>query len=143
MGRVTILALAAATALLSKPALAADLPYPMPPMMPQVVQAPVLDTSGWYLRGDIGMSMERFKKLSHPSFATAPQFIFIDSGGFDSAPFFLGAVGYQWNNWLRVDISAEARGKANFHALDRFFNTGMGQFNTNQYTASKSETVVL
>src|SRR5437667_134895 len=57
-------------------------------------------------------------------------------------PFFGIGVGYAWS-WLRFDVTGEYRGKAGFHALDRFFNTGMGAYNTNQYSASKSEWVGL
>jgi opacity protein-like surface antigen len=135
-----IFGLAGAAALLSTAALAADLPPPLPP---PVYRPPVVVESGWYLRGFVGMSNQFVNDISHPSFATAPQFVFNDKGGFDSAPFFGGGVGYQWNNWLRIDVTAEYRGKANFHALDRFFNTGTGAFNTNDYTASKSEFVGL
>jgi opacity protein-like surface antigen len=134
-----IFGLAGAAALLSSAALAADLPPPLPP---PVYRPPVVD-SGWYLRGFIGMSNQFANNISHPTFATAPQFVFLDKGGFDSAPFFGGGVGYQWNSWLRVDLTAEYRGKAKFHALDRFFNTGTTAFNTNDYTASKSEFVGL
>ncbi len=135
MSRVSILSLAGATALFSTAAFAADLSVP-PPIMP----APIVE-SGWYLRGDIGMSNQRFTGLSYPGFSTAPQFAWYDAGGFDSAPFFLIGLGYQWNSWLRFDVTGEYRGGANFHALDHFDNSGT--LNTNQYTATKSEMVVL
>jgi opacity protein-like surface antigen len=137
-----IFGLAGAAALLSTATLAADLPPPMPP---PVYQPQVVESTGWYLRGFVGMSNQFLDNISHPSFATAPQFTFLDKGGFDSAPFFGGGIGYQWNNWLRVDATVEYRGKAGFHALDRFFNPffGGGRFDTNQYTASKSEVVAL
>jgi opacity protein-like surface antigen len=143
MVRAKILALAGATTLLSTATFAADLPPPLPP---PIYRAPVVETGGWYLKGFIGMSNQFLDNISHPSFATAPQFVFLDKGGFDSAPFFGGGVGYAWNNWLRFDVTAEYRGKANFHALDRFFNPFFfsgPRFNTNQYTASKSEVVAL
>jgi opacity protein-like surface antigen len=91
------------------------------------------------------MSNQFTSGISHPNFATAPQFVFLDKGGFDSAPFAGGGVGYQWNNWFRVDATVEYRGAASFHALDRFFNPffGGGRFDTNDYTASKSEFVAL
>jgi opacity protein-like surface antigen len=134
MSRVSIWALAGATAFVSTAAFAADLPALQP-----FIAVPV-ETSGWYLRGDIGMSNQQLKNISHPSFATAPQFAFDDKGSFDSAPFFLVGLGYQLNNWLRFDITGEYRGKAGFHALDRY---NFGGFHTNEYTASKSEWVVL
>src|SRR5712692_6658657 len=125
MSRVSTFALAGVTALVvSSGALAADLAAPYQPIA----------TGGWYLRGYIGQSNQFVNSISHPSFATAQQFTFLDKGGFDSAPFFGGGVGYAWNNWLRFDVTAEYRGKANFHALDRFFNPFFfsgPRFNTN------------
>jgi opacity protein-like surface antigen len=138
-----MLAVATALASTATTTFAADLPQPLPPMPQYIQPAPIVEASGWYLRGDIGTSIEQLKSVSHPTFATAPQFTFLDKGGFDATPFFLAAVGYQWNNWFRFDVSAEVRGPAGFHAMDRFFNTGMGAFNTNMYTASKSERVLL
>ena len=130
-----IFGLAGAAALLSTATLAADLPPPPAPMPPVVVQA-----GGWYLRGFVGMSNQFINDISHPSFATAQRFEFLDKGGFDSAPFFGGGIGYQWTNWLRFDVTAEYRGKASFHALDRYF---FNQYFTNDYTATKSEFVAL
>jgi opacity protein-like surface antigen len=150
MSRAKTFGLAGAAALLSTASLAADLP----PLPPPVYRAPVaVETSGWYLRGFVGASNEFLSNITHPDFLTAPQFMFLDKGGFDSAPFGGGGIGYQWNNWLRVDATVEYRGKAGFHALDRFFNPfqgfdqfgnpNPGRWNTNQYTASKSELVAL
>jgi opacity protein-like surface antigen len=87
------------------------------------------------------MSNQRLKKLDNVLFATATSFRWLDSGGFDSAPFFGLGVGYQFNSWLRVDITGEYRGKAGFHALDSFDNAGT--INTNDYRAAKSEWVLL
>jgi opacity protein-like surface antigen len=146
MSRARILGLAGAAALLSTASLAADL-VPPPPLPPPVYQPPVVAvTSGWYLRGFVGASNEFLSEVTHPIQLMAPQFSHVDWGGFDAAPFGGGGFGYQWNNWLRVDATLEYRGKANFHAMDRFFNpfTGIaGTFNTDVYTASKSELVGL
>jgi opacity protein-like surface antigen len=134
MSRVSTFALAGVTALVvGSAALAADLAAPYQPVA----------TGGWYLRGYIGQSNQFVNSISHPSFATAPQFTFFDKGGFDSAPFFGAGVGYQWTSWFRTDVTGEYRGKAGFHALDSFFNTGSALYNTNAYTASKSEWVAL
>jgi opacity protein-like surface antigen len=94
------------------------------------------------LRGFIGASNESLSRISHPDFLTAPQFVFLDKGGFDGAPFGGGGIGFQWNNWLRTDATVEYRGKTQFHALDRFSSANSG-FNTSQFTASKSEFVAL
>jgi len=134
MSRVSTFALAGATALVvSSGALAADLAAPYQPIA----------TGGWYLRGYIGQSNQFVNSISHPSFATAPQFTFFDKGGFDSAPFFGAGVGYQWNSWFRTDVTGEYRGKAGFHALDSYYDTVNAGYRTNDYTASKSEWVAL
>jgi opacity protein-like surface antigen len=50
--------LAGAAALLSTTAFAADLP---PPLMPPAIPAPVpVATSGFYLRADVGVGMQKF-----------------------------------------------------------------------------------
>ena len=134
MSRVSTFALAGVTALLvGSGALAADLAAPYQPIA----------TGGWYLRGYIGQSNQFVNSISHPSFATAPQFTFFDKGGFDSAPFFGAGVGYQWNSWFRTDVTGEYRGKAGFHALDSYYDTVNAGYRTNDYTASKSEWVAL
>jgi opacity protein-like surface antigen len=80
-------------ALMSTASVAADLvPEMRPSMYPPAVSAP---TSGWYLRGFIGASNESLSRISHPDFLTAPQFVFLDKGGFDSAPFGGGGIGFQ------------------------------------------------
>jgi opacity protein-like surface antigen len=134
MSRVSRFALAGVTALVvNSGALAADLAAAYQPIA----------TGGWYLRGYIGQSNQFVNSISHPSFATAPQFTFFDKGGFDSAPFFGAGVGYQWNSWFRTDLTGEYRGKAGFHALDSYYDTVNAGYRTNDYTASKSEWVAL
>jgi opacity protein-like surface antigen len=130
--------LAAAATLLSTATFAADVALPPPVYQPIAVEA-----SGWYLRGYIGMSNQFVSSISHPAFESAAQFTLVDSGGFTSAPFVGAGIGYQWNNWLRFDTTVEYRGASDFHALDRFFNPLTRGFNTNQFTATKSEVVAL
>jgi len=150
MGRAKTLALAGAAALMSTASPAADVSLPAPVPMPVPVVA-----GGWYLRGFVGSSNEFLggSGITHPDYLTAPQFGFLDQGGFNAAPFGGGGIGYQWNNWFRVDATIEYRGGAQFSALDRFFNPfqrfdqfgnqNPGRWNTNQYTATKSELVGL
>jgi opacity protein-like surface antigen len=131
--------LAGAAVLLSYTAAgAADLP-PIQPM-----PAPPMEFHGWYLRGDIGMTNQRLKGLDNALFTPSAGVVWLDKGGFDSSPLFGIGIGYQWNNWLRFDVTGEYRGKASFTALDRAVNglspTG---FQTNEYTATKSEWVGL
>ena len=124
---------ASATSLLSGAVLAADLPMP-PPYVPP----PVQEFGGWYLRGDIGMTNQSVKKLDSASYSL----ITSESGiGFDSSPLFGVGVGYQFNNWFRMDVTGQYRGKANFHGSQTIFN-GVDHL-ANNYTGSKSEALFL
>lgn len=132
----------AAAALCGSQASAADYtPPPQQVIYQQVpVPVPVQDFGGWYLRGDIGMSNQKLKNLDNALFATATNHTWLDKGGFTSAPIFGLGIGYQYNDWLRFDVTGEYRGKAEFHALDRYTNGGAF---TNDYTATKSEWLFL
>ncbi len=116
--------------------------------MPYIPAPVVEEYGGWYLRGYIGMSNQGFRGLENISFATAPGFAWLDTGGFSSAPFFGGAIGYQYNSWIRFDVSAEYRGGANFKALDRYTDVVTpcplpGNICTNDYSAIKREWLFL
>lgn len=133
MGRAKAMLFAGAATLLSLPAAqAADLPA-MPPMRAPIIQ----DFSGWYLRGDIGMSNQRVGSLYNILYNDPGNTVQTVDKGFDSAPFFGIGVGYQYNSWLRFDVTGEYRGKANFHGLDILRNGG--NVADDNYTASKSE----
>src|SRR5262249_40081104 len=94
-----------------------------------------VDVSGWYLRGDVGMSNQQLKSLTNTDPASAA---FSSHGlGFDSAPFFGVGVGYQVNNWLRFDVTTEYRGRANFHGSQSALIGG--DLFGNNYSGSKSE----
>jgi opacity protein-like surface antigen len=142
--RSNLLATAATAIAMCAAAQAADMPAPV---IYQPVAVPVQEFGGWYLRGDIGMSNQKLKNLDYFRFSQAQSFSWLDEGGFDSAPFFGLGIGYQYNNWLRFDLTGEYRGKASFHALDRYFdpalNGGAGAFATNDYRATKSEWLFL
>ncbi len=144
MGKLRVFALAGAAVFMMGPAaLAAD----MPPVMYKPV--PVVEdfAGGWYLRGDIGMSNQRFRGLEHPLFDFVQQFGFgvdwVDRGGFSSAPFYGVGLGYQFGSWVRLDVTGEYRGKASFSAMDRVFDPAGNLVSVNQYSAKKSEWVVL
>jgi opacity protein-like surface antigen len=124
-------ALAGTVALAFVPAaaLGADMPAP-------AFRAPVEDFGGWYLRGDIGITNQSVRRLDSPAFTPA---VFVLEKGFDSASLFGLGIGYQFNSWLRADVTGEYRSKANFNGLD--FVSGVGQ--TNQYRGDKSEWLFL
>jgi opacity protein-like surface antigen len=135
MGSAKALLFAGAATLLSfSAASAADLPVYMP------LKAPIVqDFSGWYLRGDIGMTNQSLRSLDNPDPAAQG---FASAGmGFDSSPLFGIGLGYQVNNWLRFDGTGEYRAKANFHGSN--FLSGPGFALANNYSGSKSEALFL
>ena len=129
MVRVKIAALATAAAMMTTLADAADMPMPI---IEEVA-------SGWYLRGDIGMSNQRLGSMFNVLYNNATSVVNVQKD-FDSAPTFGLGFGYQFNDWLRVDLTGEYRGKANFHGFDLVYSPGAG---TDEYRASKSEWLVL
>jgi opacity protein-like surface antigen len=130
MVSVRVVAFVAVTALSVTAVRAADMPQ-----LPPVYAPPIEEASGWYLRGDIGMSNQQVRKLDNALFTSSVNVVHKD---FDSAPFFGLGIGYQFNNWLRFDLTGEYRGKANFHGFDI-----VGGASTNEYRGSKSEWLVL
>ena len=140
--RIIALAAVAASALTLQPARAADMPIPHMPPPP-----PLEEFGGWYLRGHIGMSNQGLKQLDNISFAAAPGFTWLDKGAFDSAPIFGIGLGYQYNSWLRFDLTGEYRGGASFKALDQYTDVvncpAPNFFCTNDYSAIKKEWLFL
>lgn len=114
---------------IAAPAIAADLPPPVYRPAPVVIE-----TGGWYLRGDIGFSNQKVDELTSPAFTPA---VTVLKKEVDAAPFGGLGVGYQFNNWFRVDVTGEYRGGAAFRGLDTF---GAG---SNDYFGTKSEWLFL
>ena len=129
VSRFTIPALAALAVLTASPAVhAADMPMPAPIAVPE--------TTGWYLRGDIGFSNQEVGSLFNENYAgyDSVQNIYKN---FDASPFFGLGVGYSVNNWLRVDVTGEYRSSATFHGYD--LGTSGGAPFPDIYNGSKSE----
>jgi opacity protein-like surface antigen len=123
--------------LLSTAAFAADMPIMSPPAY---APPPPQEFSGWYLRGDVGMTNQSINSLNNPDPANV---LFTQTGvGFDSSPLFDLGVGYQFNNWFRVDVTGQYRGRANFHG-SQFTTAFAGSALVDNYSGSKSETVVM
>jgi opacity protein-like surface antigen len=124
----TSLIAGAAAMTIAGPAIAADMPLP-------VYKAPVvLQTGGWYLRGDIGFSNQKVDELTSPAYTPA---VTVLTKEVDAAPFGGLGIGYQFNNWFRVDVTGEYRGGAAFRGLDTY---GAG---SNDYWGTKSEWLFL
>ncbi|MGI9399878.1 MAG: outer membrane protein [Rhizobiaceae bacterium] len=141
MGVFKKIAIAAGAMIVSvNSALAADFIEPVPEV------AVVL--GGWYLRGDIGMSNQQLHGGLHNSLMNTVDTVkFLDSGTFSSAPMARIGIGYEFNNWFRMDGTVEYRGKADFSALDRYEFTDDGDPLTwdgsNEYDARKSEWLLM
>jgi opacity protein-like surface antigen len=100
---------------------------------------PVAEYSGWYLRGDIGMSNQSVSSLNNvvsPGTTVTTPFL-----TFDSAPIFDIGIGYQLNNWLRFDATAEYRANAHFHGQQ--IATFGAIILPDDYNASKNEWLFL
>src|SRR5260370_35674302 len=101
MSSVRILALAGAAATMSTAAFAADFPPVLPPVQP-VLQVPA--QSGWDLRGDVGVSVQRFRAFDH--FQTNPNFVWpatcqLLQKHTDVSSFSDFGFAYQVNRWRR------------------------------------------
>jgi opacity protein-like surface antigen len=137
MRSVKSLAAAGAVSLLSSVAFAADMPSIAAP--PAYAPPQVEDFGGWYLRGDIGFSNQRVRRLNNVLDANNTSSV--QNLGFNTAGIFGLGVGYKVNNWFRVDVTGEYRGNSQFFGTDRIsFPGGVG---TETYHATKSEWVVL
>jgi opacity protein-like surface antigen len=137
MRSVKSLAAAGAASLLSSVAFAADMPSIAAP--PAYAPPQVEDFGGWYLRGDIGFSNQRVRRLNNVLDANNTSSV--QNLGFNTAGIFGLGVGYKINNWFRVDVTGEYRGNSQFFGTDRIsFPGGVG---TETYHATKSEWVVL
>ncbi len=131
------LAFAGAAALALAPTLAKAADMPMPP-----APEPIVEFGGWYLRGDIGMSNQYVKRLDSPAFTPD---VTVLAKGFDSAPTFGVGIGYQFNSWLRVDLTTEYRGGSTFRGMDRYLDPTIipGGIGTNDYHGTKTEWLTL
>ncbi len=115
---------AAAAAMLSSTAFAADMP------MPQPVYQPVAEpccAGGWYLRGDVGIGIISEADVAFEQNHLNSSNFAIQHAAIGDTPFFMVCVGYELNNWLRFDVTAEYRSKApvNFFGL---YNQAGGTF---------------
>jgi opacity protein-like surface antigen len=138
MVSVKVSSLAGAVALFATAANAADMPGLPPVYMPPIDEYVV---SGWYLRGDIGMTNQRFKGLHQRLYDVPGTTVEAVGMGWDSSTFFGLGVGYKFNDWFRADFTGEYRGKSNFHGSDSVTFTG-GQ-GADSYSGSKSEWVFM
>lgn len=128
MRSVKYLMAAGAVSLLSSAAHAADMPSIMPPPPPaQYYAQPVVeDFGGWYLRGDIGMTNTR-GKLFAPAYDDVSTLSYQQLGHqFTGGMSYGVGIGYQVNNWFRLDVTGEYRSKVQFTGTDFAVIGGLG-----------------
>jgi opacity protein-like surface antigen len=111
------LTVAAATA-----APAADM-LPPPPVVP--VHAPVVEVGGgWYLRGDVGVGHTEMGEFSgkdtNPRFRGPPGGYKVEKQSIDDQIFVAAGIGYQFNSWVRADITGEYRAAASFKTAESY-----------------------
>jgi len=112
--------LAIAAALSIAAAHAAD--YSQPPPQIYYQPPPQIESfaQGWYLRGDVGIGQignYNTEFLRNPN--STSDFAFDHSSIADT--FFIGAgIGYEWNSWLRFDLTGEYRAKSRVYAFGRY-----------------------
>jgi opacity protein-like surface antigen len=145
MSSVRILALAGAAATMSTVALAADFP---PALQQPAYQSAPASESGWYLRGDVGVGVQRFQAFDH--FQTNAAFVWPASWQIvqkqtDDAAFVDFGVGYQANNWLRFDATAEHRASSKFKVIGSYHEFCVGGTATcfDQYDGSHAAEVFM
>jgi len=139
--RFMLSALAALAVLATSAAHAAD--YHQPPPQPQYIPPPPPQeccavTENWYLRGFIGAGINGNFNLDITPF---PSDNFIASHSIGDSLFVGGGIGYNWNNWLRFDATAEYRAKSRVTAL--VATSSPGPVAVDQYEANLSSWVLL
>ena len=115
--RLTLTSLALAAAFATSAARAADYSQPPPPVVYQPPPQVDVIASSWYLRGDIGVGMHRNKLDYLPSPGNAGLGVRIDQNSSGDTTFIGGGVGYEFNNWLRFDATAEYRAKTRLYSV--------------------------
>lgn len=135
MGRSTALLVAAAVVVgASATAQAADLLPPPPVEMPP----PPPEFSGWYLRADVGVGATQVSGWRNTLAPVnlrgdAPPAVFPVFASLGDVAHFGAGFGYQYNNWIRGDLTGEYRTGARYSAAVGWANQ-FGQFGADVYS---------
>jgi opacity protein-like surface antigen len=112
--RVKISTLAVITVLAASAAQGADF---YPPQQPMFVPPPQNFAENWYLRGFVGAGMNDRYNLDYlPAPANIGNGFAFDQNSNSDTFFVGGGVGYEWNSWLRFDLTAEYRARTQVNA---------------------------
>ena len=139
--RFMLSALAAIAVLAASAAHAADYSPPPPQPPPYIPPPPPADCcSSWYLRGFVGAGINGNYKLD---ITPLPSDTYTATNSIADSYFIGGGVGYNWNNWLRFDVTAEYRAKTHISALVVSQPGGNGPVAVDQYDGNLSSWVFL
>ena len=123
--RFMLSALAALAVLATSAAHAAD--YHQPPPPPQYIPPPPPPQEccdSWYLRGFVGVGLNGAYKLDYTTVTDAT----LQHNDISDTYFIGGAIGYEFNNWLRFDFSAEYRAKSRVYAFVTYPPGGLDEY---------------
>ena len=121
--RLCILA-AALTLAATVTARAADYPQPPPPPQPIYVPPPQECCDTWYLRGFIGTGLNGNYNLEYTTVTDATL-----QHSDISDTYFIGAgIGYNFNEWLRFDVTGEYRAKSRVYAFVTYPPGGLDEY---------------
>jgi opacity protein-like surface antigen len=123
--RFMLSALAALVVLAASAAHAADYQQPPPPpYIPPPPPQPCCDN--WYLRGFVGVGMNGNYNLEYqPNPANVGNGFVFQSNSISDATFVGGGVGYEVNNWLRIEGTAEYRSRTRVYAFGSYPPDGL------------------
>jgi opacity protein-like surface antigen len=110
---------------------AADYPQPPPAPPPYIPPPPqeCCNTDNWYLRGFVGVGMNGNYKLDYePAPANVGNGFVFQSNSISDAMFIGGGVGYEFNNWLRFEATAEYRSRARVYAFGSYPPSGLDTY---------------
>lgn len=110
-----ILSGAVALLLATTAANAADLYQPQPIPMDSAPEVEIQQSSsGWYLRGDVGYSFNKLRGARFYQGGFSGDEVDFASAGIDDSFTLGGGVGYQFNNYLRGDVTFDHMTKTDF-----------------------------
>ena len=117
---LTIMTVVLAASLAASATRAADYSPPPPVYIQQPQQVIESFTDGWYLRGDVGVGMMRANQLEYIRNPLNFNDFAIEHSSMGDTFFIGGGVGYEFNNWLRFDVTGEYRGKTTVNAVGSY-----------------------
>jgi opacity protein-like surface antigen len=123
--RLTLSVLAALLVFATGAARAADYPQPPPappPYIPPPQPQPCCDS--WYLRGFVGAGINANYNLDYTTTTNAT----LQHNDVSDSYFVGGGIGYEVNNWLRVDATAEYRAKSRVYAFVTYPPGGLDEY---------------